>query len=297
MKKSTRSGIMNRYPNQFVYPALFIYSVFFLTPVVAALILGFTDWNIERLFNPKFIGIDNFIYLVLDEYFMLALKNTFIFALITTSLKVLIGLVLALGVTNELKSRNFLRMVFYMPAVLSMVIIGVIFQAILKMDGILNHILLSLGLDNLVMDWLGNPKTALYCAVSAEIWKWSGFTMAIFIAGIQSISREYYEAAKIDGASSRQSFFTITLPLLQPAFNIAIVMNVIGGLKVFEQVYVLTAGGPGFSSQVLGTYIFTAFSEGRLGRSTAMGLILFFIVYIISGSINLRNKKREVSLS
>lgn len=204
---------------------------------------------------------------------------------------------LALAVTKELKSRNFLRMAFYMPAILSMVIVGVIFQAVLKMDGIFNHILISVGLERWVMDWLGNPKTALYCAVVAEIWKWSGFAMAIFIAGIQSIPKDYYEAAKIDGSTAFQSFQNITLPLLQPAFNIAIVMNVIGGLKVFEQVYVLTAGGPGFASQVLGTYIFTAFSEGRLGRSTAMGLILFAIVYVISGSINLLNKRKAAMLS
>lgn len=284
------------YPDYFAFPALLVYSVFFTIPILAAFLLSFTDWHIMRLFSPHFIGIENFVYLFKDTNFILALKNTFIFAFFTMVFKVLFGLLLALALVQPLKTKNILRTIFYMPAVLSIVIAGVLFQALFKSNGFLNAFLTAVGLDGWVTDWIGNPKTALFTTIVVEIWRWSGFTMAILIAGLQNISHDYYESAQIDGSSAWQRFLFITLPLLRPALTITIVMHTIGGLKVFEQVFVITAGGPGFASQVLGTYIFTAFAQGRLGRSTAMGLILFLLVFAVSYSVNKVLKREEADI-
>lgn len=284
------------YPNYFVYPALLVFSVFFVIPVLSSFVLSFTNWHIDRIFEPKFNGISNFIYLIRDEYFLLALKNTFIFAGLTCFFKVLFGLFLALQLNKKLIGKNFTRTVFYLPAVLSFIVVGIVFSSMLRMDGMINNILEVFGLYDLQQDWLGNPNTALYCIIISEIWKWSGFTMAIFMAGLQGISDVYYEAAQIDGASSAQQLRHITIPLLAPAFTIAITMNLIGSLKVFEQVYVMTGGGPGFSTQVLGTYIFSTFSAGTLGRSTAMGLIQFLLITVLAVSLNYFLRRKEVEM-
>ncbi|WP_343247251.1 sugar ABC transporter permease [Diplocloster hominis] len=285
------------YPNYFTIPAVVLFVIFFAVPVAAAFALSFTDWNINRLFTPKFNGIDNFVYLVQDEYFLLALKNTFKFAIISTVLIIVIGLLLALLLNQKLFGKSFYRTLFYLPAVLSLIVVGIMFTAVLRMgDGVLNQLLGALGLESLQRDWLGNPKTALNCVIFVQIWKWAGFAMAIFLAGLQGIPKDFYEAATIDGAGKWQQFRNITFPLLAPAFTVVVTMNTIGGFKVFEQVYVMTGGGPGNASQVLGTYIYREFSKGSLGRSTAMGLILFLMITVIALLINGLLKRREVEM-
>lgn len=285
------------YPNYFTYPALIIFIIFFGLPVIAAFILSFTDWNIRRLMTPKFNGVDNFVYLFQDEYFILSLKNTFKFAVITTLLIIIIGLLLALVLNEAVFGRSFYRTLFYLPAVLSLIVVGIMFTSVFKMDhGVLNQLLGALGLESLQRDWLGNPKTALNSIMFVQVWKWSGFSMAIFLAGLQGIPKDYYEAARIDGASWWQQFRNVTFPLLAPAFTVVVTMNTIGALKVFEQVYVMTGGGPGNSTQVLGTYIYREFSKGTLGRSTAMGLILFIMITVIAVVINGALKRREVEM-
>ena len=143
-------------------------------------------------------------------------------------------------------------------------------------------------------DWLGSTQTALGCIIAVEVWKWSGYVMTVFLAGLQGISREYYESAKIDGAGSFQAFWFITLPLLIPSFTVNVTMCVIGGFKVFDQVFVMTNGGPGFATQVLNTMIYQAFSEGRLAKSAAMGIVLFVFISIISVSLSgILHRKEE----
>lgn len=285
------------YPNYFTFPAIIIFIIFFAVPIAAGFGLSFTDWNINRIFTPKFNGLKNFVYLFGDEYFKLALANTFKFAIITTISIIVIGLVLALILNGAVAGKSFFRTLFYLPAVLSLIVVGIMFTSILKMDGgVLNQILNALGLSSLASDWLGNPKTALNSVIFVQVWKWGGFAMAIFLAGLQGISKDYYEAARIDGATKLQQFKNITFPLLAPAFTVVVTMNTIGGFKVFEQVYVMTGGGPGNATQVLGTYIYREFSKGTLGRSTAMGLILFIMISVIAVILNKFLRKREVEM-
>lgn len=287
---------INLYPNYLTYPAIILFGLFFALPVVAAILLSFTDWNINRLFSPHLNGIQNFSYIFDDEYFLLSVKNTIFYAVLTCFIKLVLSLGLAVVLNRKLRTRNFLRTIFYMPAAIGYVVVGLIFTSIFRMDGMLNQLLHSMGLGSLAMDWLGNGNTALLTAVVVDIWKWTGFGMIIFIAGLQTISSDYYESARIDGASSFKQFMKITLPLLAPAMSVNVTMNIIGGLKVFDSVFVLTNGGPGYASSVLNTYIYQAFGEGLLGRSTAMGMMLFVAVFIVSFASDKLLRKGEGDL-
>lgn len=285
------------YPNYFTFPAVVMFAVFYVGPIAAGFVMSFTDWHIKRLTTPEFVGLKNFAYLFSDKNFLLAMGNTFQFGIVTTLGIVILGLGLALLLNSALRGKAFFRTVFYLPAVLSLIVIGIMFRSVFKMDGgILNQILLFLHMDSLVIDWLGNGRAAMWCIIFVQIWKWSGFAMAIYLAGLQSISCDYYEAATIDGAARWQKFRFITLPLMAPAFTVVVTMNIIGGFKVFEQVYVMTGGGPGMATQVMSTYIYREFAKGSLGRSTAMGLVLFVLISVIAVIVNKIMTKREVQM-
>lgn len=285
------------YPNYFTYPAIILFFIFYCIPIIASFVMSFTNWNIKRISSPKFTGLKNFVRLFEDDYFLLALKNTVLFAVATTIGIVVLGLLLALLLNAAIKGKAFFRTVFYLPAVLSLIVIGIMFKAVFKLDGgILNQILNAIGLSSLTKDWLGNGTTAMWSIIFVQIWKWSGFAMAIYLAGLQGISADYYEAATIDGATAWQRFRKITLPLLAPAFTVVITMNTIGGFKVFEQVYVMTNGGPGNATQVLNTYIYKEFSKGTLGRSSAASLLLFLLIAVIAVIVNKALTSREVEM-
>ena len=284
------------YPNYFTYPAIIVFTIFYCFPIIASFIMSFTNWNIKRISEPKFVAFKNFARLLNDDYFLLALKNT-VLAVVTTLGIVILGLLLALLLNSAIKGKTFLRTCFYLPAVLSLIVVGIMFKAVFKLDGgILNQILTTIGLESLTRDWLGDGKTAMWSIIFVQIWKWSGFAMTIYLAGLQGISKDYYEAATIDGAGTWDKFKNITLPLLAPAFTVVITMNTIGGFKVFEQVYVMTNGGPGNATQVLNTYIYKEFSKGTLGRSSAASLLLFLMISVIAVLVNRALTKREVEM-
>jgi raffinose/stachyose/melibiose transport system permease protein len=288
-------SIKRYYPNSFTYLAVLFYGLFFIFPSVIGLGFAFTNWGSENLTDwgaIKFIGFDNFAYLFRDVDFNEALTNTFQFAAVTTFLKILLGLLLALGLNQRLLTRNWLRAVYYIPAVISVTVCGLLFSAIFGMEGLFNHLLQFVGLNDLAVNWLGDKRTALSIVMSMEVWKWSGFCMMIFLAGLQAISKEYYEASNIDGASRLRQFRHITFPLLMPAITINITLNLIGGFKVFDQVYVLTNGRSG--TEVLNTQVYRAFSNGLYGRSSAMGMILFVIIAIVTLAVTTYLKRKEV---
>lgn len=282
-----------RYPYKFVIPALSVFALFFLVPTIMGFYYSFTDWDIDKT-EITFNGLENFIYLFKRDIFMKALKNTLIFGISTGILKNIIGLLLALCVNRDLKSKNYLRTMFYLPGVLSMIVVGIMFNSILSMDGMLNNFLTTIGFSQLATDWLGNKSTAMNWVIFVEIWKWSGFHMIIYLAGLQTIPKELLEAATVDGAGKVTRFFKVTLPLLMPSVTINIVVALIGGFKVFEQVYVLTNGGPGNHTQVLNTLVFQSFSQGFYGRGSAMGLILFVFIFGSSVLMNKYLKSKEV---
>ncbi|MGX1830899.1 carbohydrate ABC transporter permease [Paenibacillus taichungensis] len=284
----------NLYSYYMVFPALLIYSIFFVIPAIAAFYYSFTDWRLDRI-DLKFVGWDNFEKIFSDKTLILALKNTAIFAVVTVAGKNIIGLLLAVALNMRLKTKNLLRAIFYSPSILSILVISILFTPMLRTEGTINRVLEAVGLHSLSQAWLTNPSLVIWTIAIVSIWQSAGFQMAIYLAGLQSISQEYYEAATIDGASSWKSFFKITLPLLLPAININLMLTLIGGLKVFSEVYVMTGGGPGNASQVVGTIILRSFGEGNWGLGTAVNTLLFVVVTIIAIPLLIFMRRKEVT--
>lgn len=282
------------YPMWATLPSMVIYTVFFIIPILIAFFYSCTNWNMDRIHEPVFNGLYNFVHLFQDGIFLTSIKNTFLFALATTLLKTVVGLGLALVLVKKIKGNRIYRTLFYMPCVLSAMIVGLLFIAILRMDGLLNNLLGAVGLEQLACDWLGKYGTAMFWIIMVEVWMWAGFCMFIFIAGLQAIPKDYYECAGLEGAGRFAQFIHITLPLLVPSFTVVITLNITGGLRVFDLVYALTGGGPGFDTQVLTTYTYKAFGLGLLGKSSASALVLSVLVVIITVFINKLLKAKEV---
>ena len=282
------------YPYSFLVPGTLLYMALFILPVCFTVYYSFRNWD---LFTSNYIGFDNFVNLLTDPELNIAFKNTLVFAIVTTIGKCVLGLILAVFLNNQFKVTNFLRTIFFLPAVLSTITVGIVFSALLHPEvGLINIFLRSLGLGFLAQDWLTNIHLAIYSVSFVEIWKWTGFTMVIFLGALQSISREYYEAAEIDGASKTKQFTNITIPLIMPAINNAVVISLIGGIGVFDIVAVLTNGGPGNATQVFGTVIFKSFGMGLQGEACAAQIIMSVLIMAVSLFTYSVIRKKEVTL-
>lgn len=263
-------------------PAILIYAVFLLIPVLGGLGLSFVKILGFNFDGARFAGLSNYLSVFQQENMLLSVKNSFIFAIVTTVCKVTFGLMLALALNKTIRLTKVLRTVFFFPAVINSVAVGIIFQSLMHPSrGLINVFLKSIGLDSLALNWLMDPKIAIFSVCIIEIWKWSGYTMVIFLSGLQAISGDYYESAQLDGATGWKKFRYITFPLLLPTFNNALIINIIGGLKVFDLVQTTTGGGPGFATEVFSTAIYKCFGSGRLGEGSAVGIILSIVISII----------------
>ncbi|WP_334195959.1 sugar ABC transporter permease [Muricomes intestini] len=296
-KKAIKMSAQHKtYPFWLSIPALSVYTIFVIVPIGMSLVLSFTDWNIRRWDDPKFAGLQAFKEVIKDPDFGRAVFNTFLFAVLTTILKIGLGLILALVLYKSFKANSIFRTIFYLPCVLSMTVIGVLFTSILAKNGLLNNILNLLGLTTWQREWLGQYTTSMAWVIIIESWMWAGFNMFIFISGLQAIPRDYYEAASTEGASSWKQFTKITLPLLVPAITVNATMNIAGGMKVFDIIYILMKGGQSTDTQVLSTYAFKSFSVGYLGESSAASIILTVLVILVSFLLNYFFRKREVEV-
>jgi raffinose/stachyose/melibiose transport system permease protein len=282
------------YPVSFLIPGVLIFGLFFVLPTFMGFVLAFTQYSVYKQ-DLSFIGFENFFYLFQHPQFLSSFSNTIEFAIASTVLKTVFGLILALLLFQPLKSGSLLKTLFYMPAILSPIIVAIMFQTVFRMDGLLNNFLTFLKLDTLTRDWMGQSSTVMSTIISMDVWRWSGFNMAIFIAGLQSIPDSFYEASSIDGASYWQKMIHIRLPLLMPAMTINMTSNFIGGLNVFEQVLGLTGGGPGYSSQVIGTMVYQSFSQGYYGKASAMSMIQIIITLILGVFMYRFLSSKEVS--
>jgi raffinose/stachyose/melibiose transport system permease protein len=269
------------YPFYFSIGALVLYSLFMVLPGLMGFYLSFTDWN-RYSSEINFIGLRNFALIFSKQNYWHSITNTIIFTLVTIVLKTVVALLLALLLTKGLKRFfNFHRVIIYLPAIIPMIVVGIVFRSILHpTTGVLNEFLRAIGLDFLAQRWLTNPDIALYSVILVDTWKGVGFIMVILIAGLQVIPTEYYEAAQIDGANPWDEFWKITLPLLIPTLTVTTVLNLLYGLKVFDIVWVLTNGGPGYATETVYTVVFKEFSKGRYGVSTALSTLLFAIMSI-----------------
>lgn len=276
-------------------PAFLIFTVFFIIPNLSGIVLAFTDWNVYFFDDINFVGLDNFFRLFNERVFWTAFKNTIYFSVITVIGKCVLGFVMALLVTEGSKFNGYLRTVIFMPVMISSIVVSIIFVSIYNPDtGILNSFLRAIGLDALAQSWLVDTKYAMTAIAAMEIWQWAGFNMLIFLAGLQSIPKDYCEAARIDGASGWQELRYIKLPLLVQSFTITFIFSIISGFKVFAQVYGTTNGGPADATQVMGTFLFKNFSDGYYGYSAAVGVVFMLMTMAIALLILLAMRKKEV---
>lgn len=276
-------------------PAVLIYLVFFVIPNIGGLALAFTDWNIYFFDDMKFVGLENFSKLFHERVFWIAFKNTIYFSVVTVVGKCLLGFAAALMVTEGTRFNAYLRTVLFLPVMISGIVVSIIFVSIYNPDtGILNQALRAVGLDCLAQSWLVDPKYAMTAVAAMEIWQWTGFNMLIFLSGLQSIPRDYCEAARIDGASYWQELRYIKLPLLVQSFTINFIFSIISGFKVFAQVYGTTNGGPADATQVMGTFLYKNFSDGYYGYSSAVGIVFMLMTMLVAFGILLALRKREV---
>ncbi|MGZ3489227.1 MAG: carbohydrate ABC transporter permease [Isosphaeraceae bacterium] len=282
------------YPTWFAAGALLVFGVFVLLPSVVGIAYSFTDWN-SYSNDINWVGLDNFAT-ILDPNanYVSAIENTVLFTVATIILKTVIALALAVLLTSGIRRLSYMyRALIFLPAVLPVLVVGIVFQSVLEPEtGLLNSTLRLVGLGALAQQWLTDVSLAIWSVIAVDTWRGVGYIMAILIAGLQAIPREYYEAASIDGASSRQAFRHITLPLLMPVLAVTTVLNLLYGLRVFDMVFVLTNGGPGYATQTVYTTIFDDFSRGRYGIATALST-LFFLVMLALSFLTIRILRRS----
>lgn len=271
------------YGMKFILPAFILYTVLYIIPTIAGMVISLTDWNVTRA-GVKFVGLQNFINIFTSTggQYMASIAHTFEFTIVTVIFKTLFGLGLALLLNKGLKSQNLFRTIFFLPYALAPLIIGIAFVSVLKPDGPLNILLSAFGLDALTHSWLTEPSTAMGSTMAVEIWRMAGWNMMILLAGLQMIPEEYYEASAIDGASRFKQFTKITLPFLRPSLMIVIVLNTIHGLRVFDIIYALTGGGPGGLTEVINTQVFKEFGMGRYGMANALNVVIFLITVVVA---------------
>jgi raffinose/stachyose/melibiose transport system permease protein len=273
---------------------LAIYTSVFVIPCVLGLIYSFTNWTIYSS-TKTFAGFGNYLNLLVDSMFKMGFRNTILFAVLTTAFKSIIGFSLALALNRALAGRNILRTVFYMPGIFSSLILGVVFKSMLMpSEGLINSFFGLFSQSLAANDWLGQPETAMAWVIIVEIWKGCGYCMVIFLAGLQSIAADYYEAATIGGAGGWQKFRAITLPLMLPSININVSLSLIGGLKVFDIIIALTRGGPGFSTEVLSTTVYKYLGNGALGTGSAANIVLSLFVVLVFFTVNNALARLEV---
>lgn len=292
MNKKKKNRMNALYPSYLLLPVFLIFLVFFILPAVGGVAISLTNWDITRS-NIKFIGFDNYISILGDSNIRKAIANNLIFTVSIVVLRNVFAICLALALSKSLHSRGYLRTIFYIPAMLSYVVVGIMFNALFQMDGTVNQILNFLGIA-CNREWIASANTALLTVIIEDVWKWTGFHMIIYIAGLAAIPRDFYEAARIDGASSWKQFWFLTLPLLIPALTINITQSVIGGFRVFEQVLTLTKGGPGHESTVVEMMIYEYFGRGFYGKATAITMVLSVVVIIVTILIRRFFNSREV---
>ncbi|WP_328826428.1 carbohydrate ABC transporter permease [Streptomyces ureilyticus] len=269
-------------PWWFALPALLLFAFVVLVPSARGVHYAFTDWDgLDPSFS--FVGLDNFSAMLDDPDATAAIWHTLLIAVAITVIQNGLGLLLALGVNTAIKSRNLLRVFLFAPAVITPIVTAYLWRNLLGPDGAINSLLGTIGLDGLRQDWLGSPQLALWSVIGVIVWQYAGYSMVIFLAGLQSVPKEIHEAAAIDGAGPVRRFWSVTRPLLAPAFTINLMLSIIGGLKLFDQVYALTGGGPGHATDTISTLIYKdAFTLGEFGYSIALAVVLTIIVAVAS---------------
>jgi raffinose/stachyose/melibiose transport system permease protein len=280
------------YPTWFYLPAAIIFSLLFLLPTGASLFFSLTRWN---LFTFELIGFENFIQFFREPFLVQGLINTLIFGFVTSGLKVVLGLLAAVLLTSDIFARGYLRSVIFFPVLVSTVGVGFTFTFMMHpTQGPINETLALFGIRG--PGWLTDPKLALLSVALVDVWRGVGLATVIYMAGIASIPRDYYEASTIDGATAWDRFWNITLPLVKPATVTVIILSLIGGLRSFDLIWAMTKGGPGFVSDVIASVIYKQYQAGFYGLSTAGNVVLLVLVTVIIVPLSWLLNRKKVEL-
>ena len=275
--------VRKQLPNYlFILPHFFFFALFLLFPIVRGLQISLYDWKI-MLKEQQFISLGNYQALMQDKVFWQALRNTGNFVLLTVTTNIILGLLVAAGLKHSFFGRDFLRVLFYAPGILSVSVLGIVGIRIWDTQlGIVNYFVTTL-LGGPRISWLGNPEIVIPALAITTVWWTFGFPMLVFLAGLQNIPEELYEAAKIDGANSWQSFTYITIPLIMPTMLFVTVTQFIAHMQVFAQPYIITAGGPGNSSRTAVMYLYeTAWKYFRFGYASSMAVVLAALMIVVT---------------
>lgn len=272
----------------FLLPALVLLTIFTFYPIVCGVLLAFFDYDLVRtspngsLVPPMWVGLQNFVKLYHDPYFYIALKNSLLYLVVVPLIQGL-SILIALLVNQPLPGIRLFRAAYYIPVVTSIVVVGFAWDWVFRPDGLLNVGLMWLHVISKPVPWLTDSRYALWSVMFVTLWQGLGYYMLLYLAGLQTISPEFEEAARIDGASPAQVFWKVTLPLLKPTVAMCTIISCISALRVFGEIWVLTKGGPENSTLTLGWYIYTkGFMEFDMGYAAALALIMAIFVGLIS---------------
>lgn len=268
----------------YLVPAVALYGYFIAYPMIESVRLSFYKWSGFRTETPEFVGLQNYKRLFTqDPVFWKAFTNSLIWVTLSLLIPMVLGLVLALGLNRKIAGRNAMRSVIYIPAVFASITVAAMWRWIYNPTlGLVNQTLKALSLDSWTQAWLGDPKIALYSVFVASVWQAVGFPMVLFLAGLQSVSQELLDAARMDGASAWQVFRNVTLPALRPTTVVVVILTIINSLKVFDLVVGMTGGGPAQSTQVLALWSYTqSFINHNFGGGGAVATVLLIVSLVL----------------
>jgi len=296
MKKGLRRSLMDQVPGYaFMLPGFLFIALYMAYPLGRSLYLSFTQYNFAFDKVPTFVGFQNYFDMFKDPYFLAALKNTTVFALAFFPGVLIISLILALLLDHGVRGSAFFRTCIFLPVVVPLSLTGIIFQWILNENyGLLNWFLTDvLHMANLAQNWLGDDKWAMVSIIVVSLWKNIGLLVVMFMAGLQAISNDIIEASKIDGATVMQRIFRIILPNLKESFVICGIWAIIQAVKVFEQPFIMTNGGPGTSTLVLYQYTWqSAFKHFEMGYASSIAYFMGLVILVLS-FVNMRANRSD----
>ena len=266
----------------FLTPALIFFIIFMVYPFFQSLLLSFFKW--DGIGAWEFNGVKNYIEMFTkDRYIFIALRNTIIYSFSATFGTVVVGFILAIFIDSKIKFWRIYRIIFFLTYILSVIAVGLLWTKIFALDGLLNSLLGVINLQKLQIAWLNNPIRSVLLMAFIGVWQYSSFPMVLFLAGMQNINEEIYEAARIDGASKLRTIFSITIPVLKDLFSIVIILQLIFSFKVFDIVYIMTGGGPASQTEVLGTLIYRyAFKQFKFGFASVLSVIMILLAIVYS---------------
>ena len=267
----------------FILPIFILFGIFVVYPVIYNIIISFHEWSGVGT-SKTFVGIKNYVDVFSDKVIWKVMRNFVIFAFVTIIVQAFFGLIFASFFRNLLPGRGIFRILFYLPAVVTSTVIGQVFSKFFEANkGNLNTFLRYIGVTGKLPTWLADPKLALWCVIFVNIWQWIGYSMLLYYAGMMNIPDDIYEAAEIDGASKLQQFRLVTFPMLRSTHYTLFILGMIGSLKCYDIVYVLTGGGPNYATEMFTTYIQTlSFEKFKQGQASTVVVIMFVIAMVIT---------------